>query len=141
MTYYNYYGIECYELLQLFLQPAKKEQGFYLGNVIKYVYRAGIKDNEDEISDIKKALTYFENFLSVVSNGYKQNFQVEISFVKYVSLIKIFHSMPYYKEVFFLQLLYCAISGKWKGIEEIYRTLQTNTKELNVNENTRRNEN
>ena len=33
--------------------------GFHLGNVIKYVCRAGYKDND--IEDLKKAVHYLEN--------------------------------------------------------------------------------
>ena len=33
--------------------------GFHLGNVIKYVCRAGYKDND--IEDLKKAIHYLEN--------------------------------------------------------------------------------
>ena len=37
----------------------QQELGFHLGNVIKYVCRAGHKD--DAISDLKKAIHYLEN--------------------------------------------------------------------------------
>lgn len=33
---------------------------FFYGNVIKYICRAGFKDGESELDDIRKALTYLE---------------------------------------------------------------------------------
>ena len=38
----------------------KNELSFWMGNVIKYVMRAGIKDDKDEVQDLKKAIRYIE---------------------------------------------------------------------------------
>ena len=38
----------------------KNELSFWMGNVIKYVMRAGTKENTDEIQDLKKAIRYIE---------------------------------------------------------------------------------
>lgn len=37
---------------------------FHLGNVIKYVCRAGLKDHEKEIEDLKKAEWYLVRYIS-----------------------------------------------------------------------------
>jgi hypothetical protein len=37
--------------------------GFSLGNVIKYVGRAGKKNKEKELEDLKKALWYLQNHI------------------------------------------------------------------------------
>lgn len=131
MSYYNYYGVECFDLINLFLRPANHEEGFYLGNVIKYVYRAGLKDKENEINDIKKALDYFDRFFKIafISN-YEKDCKARMSVVKFITIMECFDNMPTYKKVFFLQLLYCAITGKWEELKEVYKTLQLNTEEL-----------
>tara|TARA_X000001382_G_scaffold102282_2_gene77027 strand:- start:53 stop:340 length:288 start_codon:yes stop_codon:yes gene_type:complete len=38
----------------------KNEMSFWMGNVIKYVARAGAKQNTDEITDLKKAKRYID---------------------------------------------------------------------------------
>ena len=38
----------------------KNELSFWMGNVIKYIMRAGTKENTDEIQDLKKAIRYIE---------------------------------------------------------------------------------
>lgn len=45
-------GIECIEIAQW--------MNFNLGNVIKYVWRAGLKETEDTIKDLEKAKKYLE---------------------------------------------------------------------------------
>ena len=39
---------------------------FSLGNVIKYVLRAGRKPNEDKIKDLKKALDYLSHEIQLL---------------------------------------------------------------------------
>ena len=129
MCYYNFYGVECYELIDLFLQPAKKEEGFYLGNVIKYIYRAGNKQVDTEYSDIEKALVYFKKFLNMKSKSYIDNFQLRISYEKYNNYCKCFTSMPKYKYDFFSQLLFCGLTGQWH-LGEIYNILKDNVEEV-----------
>lgn len=49
-------GVECIQIT--------RHRSFNIGNVIKYVWRAGLKDNGDkrkEIEDLKKARFYLEN--------------------------------------------------------------------------------
>lgn len=38
----------------------KNQLSFWMGNVIKYVMRAGTKDDTDEVQDLKKAIRYIE---------------------------------------------------------------------------------
>jgi len=48
-----------------------QELNFHLGNVIKYVCRAGHK--EDQINDLTKAIHYLTNELEHVTNNYTRN--------------------------------------------------------------------
>lgn len=43
---------------------------FCLGNVVKYISRAGRKDNTDAVEDLKKAKTYLEYEISKFTNEY-----------------------------------------------------------------------
>lgn len=43
-----------------------KKLGFHLGNAIKYIARAGKKDPNKTIEDIKKAIWYLERYLEVL---------------------------------------------------------------------------
>ena len=38
--------------------------GFHLGNIVKYISRAGKKPNQDKISDLKKARWYLDRYIS-----------------------------------------------------------------------------
>jgi hypothetical protein len=42
--------------------------GFSLGNTVKYISRAGKKDPEKEIEDLKKALFYLEHHIKTLEN-------------------------------------------------------------------------
>ena len=46
-------GIECIEIIRWF--------NFNLGNVIKYIWRVGLKPGEDDIDELKKALFYLND--------------------------------------------------------------------------------
>lgn len=37
--------------------------GFHLGNAVKYICRAGVKDPEKEIEDLKKAIWYIQRYI------------------------------------------------------------------------------
>lgn len=41
---------------------------FCLGNVVKYISRAGRKDNADAVEDLKKAKTYLEYEISKITD-------------------------------------------------------------------------
>lgn len=45
-----------------------KKLGFHLGNVIKYVLRAGIKDKTKTIEDLKKAQWYLSRHIENLEN-------------------------------------------------------------------------
>jgi hypothetical protein len=45
-------GVECIEIV--------RHMGFNIGNVIKYLWRAGLKDS-NEIEDLKKARWYLDD--------------------------------------------------------------------------------
>lgn len=51
-------GVECIQIAEHF--------GFNLGNAIKYIWRAGLKDN-DEIKDLKKAAFYINREIERLS--------------------------------------------------------------------------
>lgn len=46
-------GVECIEIV--------RHMNFNLGNVIKYLWRAGFKDGAIEIEDLKKARWYLDD--------------------------------------------------------------------------------
>lgn len=45
-------GIECIDIA--------KHHDFCIGNAIKYLWRAGLKDGNSEIQDLKKAIWYIQ---------------------------------------------------------------------------------
>lgn len=47
--------------------PLEQRIGFYRGNALKYVMRAGSKD--DEVTEIRKALHYVEKLALVLEEG------------------------------------------------------------------------
>lgn len=52
-TYYNQIpGIECIDVVKYF--------DFVLGNIIKYVWRAGLKQSTNKLEDLEKAKWYLE---------------------------------------------------------------------------------
>lgn len=57
----NYYGGEdnVYEVIKV-CEAWELDQDAYLFNVVKYVSRAGKKDETKEIEDLKKALFYLD---------------------------------------------------------------------------------
>lgn len=60
-THYNKGGIEVWDFIE------DQGLGFLLGNVVKYVCRAGSKG--DKLTDIKKAKAYIEKYISVIERG------------------------------------------------------------------------
>jgi len=42
--------------------------GFALGNTVKYISRAGKKDTDKELQDLKKALWYLEHHIKNLEN-------------------------------------------------------------------------
>lgn len=49
-----------------FIEDSKLGEGFCLGNAIKYISRAGKKDPQKKIEDLKKARWYLSRFIEVL---------------------------------------------------------------------------
>ena len=64
-SHYNDGKIEVIDYIE------DKDMNFCLGNVIKYISRAGKKDKDAEIEDIKKALWYLNRHLQRLENKVK----------------------------------------------------------------------
>jgi len=43
--------------------------GFHLGNTVKYISRAGKKETDKELQDLRKALWYLERHIQNLENG------------------------------------------------------------------------
>lgn len=50
-------GIECIEIV--------RHMGFNLGNTVKYIWRDGLKDTEVPLQDLKKALWYLQDEITM----------------------------------------------------------------------------
>lgn len=57
-AYYTSGGIETIDVIEAW------GLGFHLGNVVKYISRAGKKDPAKRIEDLKKAKWYLERYLA-----------------------------------------------------------------------------
>lgn len=62
-SYYNSGKIEVIDFIE------DQKLGFCLGNVIKYVSRAGKKDSSKIIEDLEKAKWYLEREIKNLKNG------------------------------------------------------------------------
>ena len=58
-SHYTDGGIETMDFIEA------KNLGFHLGNVVKYVSRAGKKNTDNEIQDLEKALWYLKRYISL----------------------------------------------------------------------------
>lgn len=58
-AYYNNGNIEVID----YIKDQGWSKGFCLGNAIKYISRAGLKDKDKEKEDIKKAIWYLNSYL------------------------------------------------------------------------------
>lgn len=58
-SHYNQGKIEVIEFIE------DKKLGFHLGNTVKYVCRAGLKDPSKTIEDLKKAEWYLKRFIEM----------------------------------------------------------------------------
>jgi hypothetical protein len=60
-------GIECIEVT--------RHRNFNIGNAIKYLWRAGIKDDSRQIEDLKKAIFYINDEINRLEkiNGKKKD--------------------------------------------------------------------
>jgi hypothetical protein len=49
------------------------EMDFHLGNAYKYIARAGKKETDKEIQDLKKAIWYIERKIQLIQNGLRKS--------------------------------------------------------------------
>ncbi len=59
--HYNQLPIECIDVVKHF--------DFCIGNVIKYCWRAGLKQSDTELEDLKKAKFYIEYKIKMLEDG------------------------------------------------------------------------
>ena len=52
-------GVECIEIVQ--------HMNFCLGNAVKYIWRAGLKDPDNPVTDLKKARFYIDQEIKRLS--------------------------------------------------------------------------
>lgn len=58
-TFGKHYGRECPDMQGVFV-PIAKHENFCIGNALKYLWRAGRKDPNKTIKDLKKAAQYIQ---------------------------------------------------------------------------------
>ena len=61
--YYKTNSIDIIDFCKLY------DLNFNKGNILKYICRAGKKENESEIKDLKKALDYLNREIKYLENG------------------------------------------------------------------------
>lgn len=57
-------GIECIQIT--------RHRNFNVGNAIKYLWRAGLKDQDTHAQDLRKAIWYIEDEMSRINNAPEQ---------------------------------------------------------------------
>jgi hypothetical protein len=67
-SHYNQGSIECIDAIESALGPAGA-LAFCQGNVLKYVWRAGIKDGEKTAHDFRKAQWYMQRAIEIVERA------------------------------------------------------------------------
>ena len=67
----NHYGGEGnpYEVIKVI---EATDMDFHLGNAYKYIARAGKKETDKEIQDLKKAIWYIERKIQLIENGIRK---------------------------------------------------------------------
>ena len=68
----QHYGGEenPYEVIKVIEAP---EMDFHLGNAYTYIARAGKKETDKEIQDLKKAIWYIERKIQLIKNGLRKS--------------------------------------------------------------------
>ena len=61
-THYKVGGIETIDFIEA------KKLNYHLGNAVKYITRAGVKNKEKEAEDIQKAIWYLNRHLVTLAN-------------------------------------------------------------------------
>ena len=79
-SHYNQGSIETIDLIEDW------NLDFCLGNAVKYISRAGFKENNSVEQDLKKAYWYLKREISILckQNFIKKKYYVNISQIKYV---------------------------------------------------------
>jgi len=84
MAHSNLTGPSYYKRGSIQVWDFIRDQGlnFHLGNAIKYICRAGFKD--DRIADLRKAIHYLQNELEneIISNGPSSGVSERLSYCK-----------------------------------------------------------
>ena len=62
----HYGGDSMYEAIKVI---EAWDLDFHLGNTVKYISRAGKKEADKELQDLKKALWYLERKIKLLENG------------------------------------------------------------------------
>jgi hypothetical protein len=57
-------GVECIDIV--------RHRNYNIGNAIKYLWRAGLKNEEKHIEDLKKAIFYIADEINRIENKYKE---------------------------------------------------------------------
>lgn len=73
--YYAGNGLSPIGAFQQGLMSEEQYKGFLIGNVIKYVIRAGKKD--DAIEDLEKAKHYIEFYLELLTTTKPENYKIQ----------------------------------------------------------------
>jgi hypothetical protein len=63
-------GVECIDIV--------RHMGFNIGNVIKYCWRAGLKDNNSDIQDLEKARWYLDDEIRKRKSALERSFRNRI---------------------------------------------------------------
>lgn len=63
--YYNKHpsGVECIEIV--------RHCNFNIGNAIKYLFRCGLKDDNPQIQDLRKAIFYIQDEINRLEGKYE----------------------------------------------------------------------
>jgi hypothetical protein len=62
----DHYNAGAIEVID-YIEDQGLAEGFCLGNAIKYISRAGKKDNESTAKDLKKAKWYIDRYIGLIS--------------------------------------------------------------------------
>lgn len=71
--YYDHGGIEAIDVIHAW------ELDFDLGNVIKYISRAGLKDQTKKLEDLQKAKTYLEFAINEIEKKEREYARISAS--------------------------------------------------------------
>tara|TARA_R100000406_G_scaffold22117_1_gene13935 strand:+ start:727 stop:939 length:213 start_codon:yes stop_codon:yes gene_type:complete len=61
--HYQHQGIQTWDYI------AAAELDYFLGNVCKYISRAGLKPGEEQLDDLRKAQAYLHKKIQLIENA------------------------------------------------------------------------